>query len=101
MYWSGVGNDPLNDAETLTLTFESQPKYYNWNDKLGIEKDETYWKCYIANPPAPSDPNNPFEEEISLKASTTDRPRRVDTWFIEAKAGKGFTTFISFLILML
>lgn len=67
------------------MTFYSQPMRYSNNKHLGIEKSETFWKCYIANVEAP-DASKPYEAEISLSTSTTDKPRRINTKYIEAEA---------------
>jgi len=42
---------------------------------LGLPNDKTYMKCFIANPPTPSNPDSPYNEIFSLSDSTTDRPR--------------------------
>lgn len=74
-----------SDIFTMDLIFYSQPTNYAGNKHLGIDKSETFWKCYLANVDAP-DPSNPYEAEISLSTSTTDKPRRINTKYIEAAA---------------
>lgn len=74
----------------------SQPTNYAGNKHLGISKSETYWKCYFSNSEAP-DPNNAEDNEFSLEASTTDRPRRINTRYIEAVAHKMILSILTIL----
>jgi len=58
-------------------------------------------KCYIANPPAPSNPDAPFDETIKLTDSTTDKARFVDLRYLEMSATSVLISVVSFLSLMI
>lgn len=81
----------------LSLTFYSQPRDKAGNKYLGIKKSESYWKCYIANVDTP-DYSKPYDAEIKLSTSTTDKPRRVNAKYIEAAAQQIFSFLMTGLI---
>lgn len=92
-------NDPASGLDTtakgdMSITLISQPRNYNRNTKLGIKGRETYWKCYVANPEAPGNPDKPFDEKFSLEDSTSDKPRRIDARWLDVNAHSLFTTLI-------